>query len=53
LGFEEATMASTTTYSSDVAFTGSVKALQQKKGSRKAYARMEENGAWATQVLVS
>lgn len=43
-------MATPTTYSSDVAFTGSVKALQEKKGSRKSYARMEENGAWATTI---
>ncbi len=43
-------MASTTTYSSDVAFTGSVKALQDKKGSRKSYARMEQNGSWATTI---
>jgi len=50
LDFEEATVTSTTTYSSDVAFTGSVKALQMKKGSRKSYARMEENGAWATTI---
>lgn len=39
-----------TTYSSDVAFTGSVKALQEKRGSRKSYARMEENGSWATVI---
>ena len=34
------------TYSSDVAFTASVKALQALKGSRKAYAHMEEAGSW-------
>lgn len=38
------------TYSSDVAFTGSVKAFQEKKGSRKSYARMEENGSWTTTI---
>lgn len=43
-------MASTNAYASDVAFTGSVKALQARKGSRKAYARMEENGSWATTI---
>lgn len=43
-------MASTTAYASDVAFTRSVKALQARKGSRKAYARMEENGSWATAI---
>ena len=48
--FEEPTASSTTTYASDIAFTGSVKALQQRKGSRKSYARMEENGSWATTI---
>lgn len=45
-------MSSTTTFSfsSDVAFTGSVKAIQARKGSRKSYARMEENGAWETSI---
>ena len=43
-------MNSTPTYASDVAFTGSVKALQERKGSRKSYARMEENGSWATTI---
>ena len=43
-------MISTTTYASDIAFTSSVKALQTRKGSRKAYARMEENGSWATTI---
>ena len=43
-------MASTTAYASDIAFTSSVKALQTRKGSRKAYARMEENGSWATTI---
>ena len=36
--------------SSDVAFTPSVKALQGRKGSRDAYARMEERGGWQTQI---
>ena len=35
-------------YSSDVAFTPSVKAVQTRKGSRGGYARMEEQGAWQT-----
>ncbi len=43
-------MDSQTTFASDIAFTGSIKALQAKKGSRKAYARMEENGSWATTI---
>ena len=43
-------MNSTHTYASDVAFTGSVKALQEKKGSRRSYARMEEDGSWETSI---
>ena len=43
-------MSTTMNYASDVAFTGTVKALQAMKGSRKAYARMEENGSWATNI---
>lgn len=43
-------MTSTTTYSSDVAFTPTIKAVQTRKGSRKAYARMEENGSWAETI---
>jgi len=38
------------TYSSDVAFTSSVKALQALKGSRKTYAHMEEAGSWKTLI---
>ena len=37
-------------YSSDVAFTPVVKAIQLRKGSRYAYARMEEAGGWATEI---
>jgi predicted pyridoxine 5'-phosphate oxidase superfamily flavin-nucleotide-binding protein len=37
-------------YSSDVAFTPSVKAVQQRKGSRANYARMEEGGSWETRI---
>jgi predicted pyridoxine 5'-phosphate oxidase superfamily flavin-nucleotide-binding protein len=37
-------------YSSDVAFTPSVKALQARKGSRRGYARMEEGGAWQSRI---
>ena len=37
---------STNTPSSDVAFTASVKALQERRGSRKAYRRTEERGSW-------
>jgi uncharacterized protein len=35
-------------YSSDVAFTPSVKAVQARKGSRDRYLRMEQNGSWET-----
>ena len=31
---------------SDIAFTPSVKAIQERKGSRKQYARMEEGNGW-------
>ena len=37
-------------FSSDVAFTPAVKAIQARKGSRDAYARVEENGGWRTEV---
>ena len=37
-------------YASDVAFTPTVKAIQTRKGSRGAYARMEQGGSWETQV---
>jgi predicted pyridoxine 5'-phosphate oxidase superfamily flavin-nucleotide-binding protein len=36
--------------SSDVAFTPKVKEIQTRKGSRAAYARVEENGGWRTEV---
>ena len=35
---------------SDIAFTESVKAVQTKKGSRQAYARMEQGGGWETEI---
>ena len=38
------------TYSSDVAFTSTVKAIQAQRGSRESYARMEAKGGWATTV---
>lgn len=37
-----------TVYSSDVAFTPSVKAIQTRKGSRPGYARIEQRGSWET-----
>jgi len=41
---------SSQTYSSDVAFTPAVKAVQTRKGSRDSYARVEQNGGWRTEV---
>ncbi len=43
-------MDSPNTYSSDVAFTPTVKALQARKGSRQGYEKMEERGAWQTRI---
>jgi uncharacterized protein len=43
-------MDSSSAYSSDVAFTPAVKAVQTRKGSRAAYGRMEEKGAWQTSI---
>jgi uncharacterized protein len=43
-------MAKSQRYSSDVAFTPAVKAAQTRKGSRAAYARMEEGGSWETRI---
>jgi len=36
--------------STDVAFTPSVKAIQEARGSRAAYARVEARGGWAERV---
>ena len=36
--------------SSDIAFTPSVKAVQERKGSRRAYAHVEEDGGWPTRI---
>lgn len=38
------------TPSSDVAFTPSVKAVQERKGSRRAYAHVEAAGGWSTRI---
>jgi predicted pyridoxine 5'-phosphate oxidase superfamily flavin-nucleotide-binding protein len=35
---------------SDIAFTPAVKAIQARKGSRAAYARMEAGGGWQTRI---
>jgi uncharacterized protein len=37
-------------YSSDIAFSPTVKAVQDRKGSRRAYQRMEERGSWQTRI---
>ena len=37
-------------YSSDVAFTPTVKAIQARKGSRRGYASMEQRGSWAARI---
>ena len=36
--------------SSEIAFTPAVKAAQEKRGSRTAYAKMEQRGGWQTVV---
>jgi hypothetical protein len=43
-------MSDTHSYSSDVAFTPAVKAIQAKKGSREGYAQVERNGGWRTEI---
>jgi predicted pyridoxine 5'-phosphate oxidase superfamily flavin-nucleotide-binding protein len=43
-------MPETRVYSSDVAFTPAVKAIQARKGSREAFARVEQNGGWRTEI---
>ena len=43
-------MSDTQIYSSDVAFTPAVKEIQARKGSRDAYARVEQQGGWRTEV---
>lgn len=43
-------MSAAQAYSSDVAFTPSVKAVQARKGSRRSYARIEERGGWQTRI---
>jgi uncharacterized protein len=50
LAFEVTVMDINPIYSSDVAFSPSVKAIQARKGSRWSYARMEQDGAWQTHI---
>lgn len=37
-------------FTSDIAFTSAVKAIQARKGSRHGYARMEKGGSWESLV---
>jgi len=37
-------------FSSDIAFTPSVKAVQSRKGSRRSYSRMEAQTGWSTTI---
>ena len=43
-------MTDTQIYSSDVAFTPAVKTVQARKGSRDAYANVEQRGGWRTEI---
>ena len=43
-------MSDTQIYSSDVAFTPAVKTIQTRKGSREAYAHVEQRGGWRTEI---
>jgi predicted pyridoxine 5'-phosphate oxidase superfamily flavin-nucleotide-binding protein len=43
-------MSHTQNYASDVAFTPAVKAIQTRKGSREAYARVEQDGGWRSEI---
>jgi uncharacterized protein len=43
-------MSDTQTFSSDVAFTPAVKAIQTRKGSRDGYAQVEQRGGWRTEI---
>ena len=36
--------------STDIAFSPSVTAVQERRGSRGAYARLEQNGGWETKI---
>jgi predicted pyridoxine 5'-phosphate oxidase superfamily flavin-nucleotide-binding protein len=43
-------MSDVQSYSSDVAFSPAVKEIQTRKGSRRAYANVEQNGGWRTEI---
>jgi predicted pyridoxine 5'-phosphate oxidase superfamily flavin-nucleotide-binding protein len=44
------TRSNTAPIASDIAFTSTVKALQARRGSRSAYARMEQGAGWRTTI---
>ena len=46
----DTTMETSRKYSSDIAFTPTIKAVQTRKGSRNAYHRVEERGSWQTRI---
>jgi predicted pyridoxine 5'-phosphate oxidase superfamily flavin-nucleotide-binding protein len=43
-------MSEVQTYSSDIAFTPAVKAIQTRKGSRDGYADVEQRGGWRIEI---
>ena len=43
-------MSDSDSFSSDVAFTPAVKAVQTRKGSRDGFAQVEERGGWRTEI---
>ncbi|MBZ9655306.1 pyridoxamine 5'-phosphate oxidase family protein [Phyllobacterium lublinensis] len=43
-------MSSVSAFSSDIAFTPTVKSIQARKGSRDGYASMEQRGGWRTGI---
>lgn len=47
---QESPMFPSRAYSSDVAFSPAIKAIQARKGSRQAYGRMEERGSWPIRI---
>jgi uncharacterized protein len=43
-------MADPRVFTSDIAFTPAVKAIQARKGSREAYAKVEARGGWRSEI---
>jgi predicted pyridoxine 5'-phosphate oxidase superfamily flavin-nucleotide-binding protein len=50
LAFEDRVVDAQAKPSSDVAFTPTVKAIQARKGSRRAYEKVEQRGGWQTLI---